>query len=353
MWKLLRGRYLSLSYSITRLASGESLPLHLLGDGTGNGFHVGGHLGYGEGERLIPFTIFDVAFMTNLAMTGRRFDGEEVSGDLERMVRECMAEIVVAERGKWKCQKERRRSILRNYVRAMSNLCEENSEDDSMGGVLSYDEQLRRVYEDLQLEKENRKSVVKEVEKLEKHDDIPEYYQANEGPTVANHEGGVLADDDVHSPDEHYPESTEETATDEQPAEEYLVEVPVIDEPLVQLLTSEDELIEGSGTEKQSVQPTVEESAAKVSAVEVPTVEQSTEELSTIDVLPLKEPTVYMLEPNHLSAQLPPSVDLVIGVSGESVHFTADVHVIDVEISCTDDDGESIRLDKGDNEEPL
>jgi len=48
--------------------------------------------------------VFDIGFMTGLPMTGRRveFDGEEVSGDLGRMVREC---IVATKRGKWKCQK--------------------------------------------------------------------------------------------------------------------------------------------------------------------------------------------------------------------------------------------------------
>ncbi|KAJ8441634.1 hypothetical protein Cgig2_025801 [Carnegiea gigantea] len=84
--------------------------------------------------RLIPFTVFDVAFMTDLLAIKRRveFDGEEVSGDLGRMVKERIAEIVAAKRGKWKCQKEGRRSTLWNYIRVMSDLCDENNEEDSI-----------------------------------------------------------------------------------------------------------------------------------------------------------------------------------------------------------------------------
>jgi len=82
-------------------------------------------------------------------------------------------------------------------------------------------------------------------------------------------------------------------------------------------------------------------------------VEQSTEELSIVEVPLLEEPAVYMLKPDHLSSQLLPSMDPAIRVSGESVHFTTDVHVTNAETFCTDDDGESIRLDEGDNEEPL
>ena len=46
--------------------------------------------------------MFDVAFMTSLLVIGRRveFDGEKASGDLRRVVRDPMAEIVVAKRGK-------------------------------------------------------------------------------------------------------------------------------------------------------------------------------------------------------------------------------------------------------------
>ena len=58
--------------------------------------------------------MFDVAFMTSLLVIGRRveFDGKDVSGDLGRMLRERLIEIVAAKKGKGKCLKERRRSIL-------------------------------------------------------------------------------------------------------------------------------------------------------------------------------------------------------------------------------------------------
>ncbi|KAJ8429867.1 hypothetical protein Cgig2_010647 [Carnegiea gigantea] len=78
--------------------------------------------------------MFDVAFMTNLPVTRRRvkFHGEEISGDLGRIVREHMAEIVAAKRGKWKCQKEGRRNILWNYIRPIFDLCNKNSEKASI-----------------------------------------------------------------------------------------------------------------------------------------------------------------------------------------------------------------------------
>ncbi|KAJ8427429.1 hypothetical protein Cgig2_019041 [Carnegiea gigantea] len=178
----------------------------------------------------------------------------------------------------------------------MSNLCNEDSEEDSsrlwmqfsglffpstpygMGwcvGVLSYDEWLQHVREDLRLEKENRKSVAKEVEmltcrvpnfkgRLLKYEDISEYFEENDGSGAGDHEGGGATDDDVHNTGEHHLQSVEEAATDAAP---------------------EDQPIELLGVEGQPVQvAAIEKPDVGVLPVEVPLVEQMDETLSAVEV---------------------------------------------------------------------
>ncbi|KAJ8423510.1 hypothetical protein Cgig2_030222 [Carnegiea gigantea] len=112
--------------------------------------------------------------------TGKRvkFDGKEVSDDFGRMVMEHMAEAIVAEAGKWKCQKEWRRSLT---------------------GLDRVQDPL--LYRDLRLEKENRKSLDREAEKLashvhdlegrlQKYEHISKYLQPNDAPTAADDEQG-------------------------------------------------------------------------------------------------------------------------------------------------------------------
>ena len=67
--------------------------------------------------------------ITGLPGIGRRveFDGEEVG----RMVRKQMAEVVATIKRKWRSEKEWRISILHNYICVMSDLCEENGDEDS------------------------------------------------------------------------------------------------------------------------------------------------------------------------------------------------------------------------------
>jgi len=72
--------------------------------------------------------MFDIAWMIRLPAMGRRieFRAEEVSTDLGRRVKDCMAEIVVVKRAKWKAEKGRKRSIFQNYIHTMFDLCDEN-----------------------------------------------------------------------------------------------------------------------------------------------------------------------------------------------------------------------------------
>ena len=80
--------------------------MHLLGDG----LHVGGH----DSGEVVPFSMFAVALMIGLLVTGKRieFDGEEAKGDLGRIMRKRIAKIVVVKKGKWKCHEDARRSIM-------------------------------------------------------------------------------------------------------------------------------------------------------------------------------------------------------------------------------------------------
>ena len=91
---------------------------------------------------------------------------------------------------------------------------------------MSHDEWLRRVREDILLEKENGKLVEKQVEMLAchvrdlegqlwKYEDIPKYIHVKGGLSATDHEGGVLAIDDVHSIDEHHPQSAKKACTHE------------------------------------------------------------------------------------------------------------------------------------------
>ncbi|KAJ8441586.1 hypothetical protein Cgig2_023150 [Carnegiea gigantea] len=89
--------------------------------------------------------IRDDTLMTGLRATNRRveFDGEEISSDLGRMVKERMTKIVVTKKGKQKSDNDRRRSILQNYIRIISNLCDGSFEEDN---IQSLDEFQVNVY---------------------------------------------------------------------------------------------------------------------------------------------------------------------------------------------------------------
>jgi len=86
--------------------------------------------------------------------------------------------------------------------------------------------------------------------------------------------------------------------------------------------------------------------------VELP-VEQFAEEVAAVHVPSLEELAVDVAEPEHPTAEVPPFVDPIAGVLGDSLHFTADVHVIDTETSSTDDDGDNVQFNDSNNEEPL
>ncbi|KAJ8423511.1 hypothetical protein Cgig2_030223 [Carnegiea gigantea] len=91
----------------------------------------------------------------------------------------------------------------------------------------------------------------------------------------------------------------------------------------------------------------VEESAIEGPVVEVLLVEQSTEEVLAVEVSLLEE---SLLTWPNLSTRVLRCRLLWIGLTGESVYFTVDVHVTDAEISSTDDDGENMQPDEGDIE---
>ncbi|KAJ8424167.1 hypothetical protein Cgig2_032102 [Carnegiea gigantea] len=173
--------------------------------------------------RLVPFTVFDVAFMTGLPTTGRRveFDGEkEVSGDLGRMVRERIPEIVAAKKGSGSVRKKE------------GELLEPVNKVQLNGRVILLQVLVTawcfRLYVwNSKLEKESHKLAEKEAEmlayhvhdlecRLQKHEDIHKYFKANNTPSATDHEGGVPTADDVHSTNEHHLQSAKVAATYEQ-----------------------------------------------------------------------------------------------------------------------------------------
>ena len=44
-----------------------------------------------------------------------------------------MVGLCATKRGKWEADKGERRSILRNYIRAMAHLCDEDADEDNIG----------------------------------------------------------------------------------------------------------------------------------------------------------------------------------------------------------------------------
>ncbi|KAJ8426953.1 hypothetical protein Cgig2_033234 [Carnegiea gigantea] len=85
------------------------------------------------GGRRVPFSVFDIALLTDLLATWLivELDGDEVKIDMIEMVRDRMAE--------WEREKMvtrlpgrsgKKRRFFRNYVSAMVALCEENNEED-------------------------------------------------------------------------------------------------------------------------------------------------------------------------------------------------------------------------------
>lgn len=82
------------------------------------------------------FSIFDVALLTSLLVTGRmvELDGDEGTTDMGDMVRGRMEEWEMEEmvsRGLGISGSKRR--LFRNYVSAMVALCEENNREDAVG----------------------------------------------------------------------------------------------------------------------------------------------------------------------------------------------------------------------------
>ncbi|KAJ8426190.1 hypothetical protein Cgig2_010827 [Carnegiea gigantea] len=395
--------------------------------------------------------------MTGLPVTGRRveFDGEEVNGDLGRMVRERIAEV--------KSHKEGRRSILQNYMCALYDLCKENTEEDNIGlwmqlfvwMVLSglffsgtpyggprcmerYDSNVQHFREyawaeivwrflvqsldefpvwfyehrtrfsghvarsfpritkwdavdhggqydayallarlkekevcvayvrqswrqtciDLcsvilvlyPIKEEKEKQIVKDFLDTDKYkyylpdgekqadklafcvrdlearlrncEDISDYFPA---PPPADGCSGLAVADDLCSPDEHYPRSAQETSTDAQRE----IQVPVVKE----------HPDEGLGTEEQPLQvptveqPNVDESVVQGLVVEEPQMEQSAEEVTAVNVPSLEELIMDVAELKHPTTEVPPFLDPIIKVSGDSLHFTVDANIIDVETS--------------------
>ena len=79
------------------------------------------------GERLVPFSVFDVALMTRMPATGEpvNFDEELVTTEIKDLVRERVYEVEQQELRRRKVQagtKENR--VCKNFIAAMVYLCE-------------------------------------------------------------------------------------------------------------------------------------------------------------------------------------------------------------------------------------
>ncbi|KAJ8449190.1 LOW QUALITY PROTEIN: hypothetical protein Cgig2_027192 [Carnegiea gigantea] len=103
---------------------------------------------------------------------------------------------------------------------------------------------------------------------------------------------------------------------------------------------------------QMSISSEVRKRQPTMSIVKELPVEHSAEEVVVVEVLLSEDPTINVAKPEHQSAEVLPFVDPVVEMSGDIVHFTANVHVTDTEVSYDDDDGESVQVDEGDSKEP-
>ncbi|KAJ8426989.1 LOW QUALITY PROTEIN: hypothetical protein Cgig2_033847 [Carnegiea gigantea] len=73
--------------------------------------------------RLVPFSVYDVAFFTGLPVTGKRVEfGEDdlSTTELARMVRLCMAQYVTEKSDKLKREKGSKKPVFRNYIKVVA-----------------------------------------------------------------------------------------------------------------------------------------------------------------------------------------------------------------------------------------
>ncbi|KAJ8438595.1 hypothetical protein Cgig2_010379 [Carnegiea gigantea] len=244
------------------------------------------------------------------------FDGEEVG----RMVRKHMAEVVATKKGKlffpralygaMGCMKRYADNVqsLGDYAwaKVIPVLYPTKEEKDERFVKEFLDTDKWRYYlEDEEGVLSHNKQLRRARDKLQL-----EKENLNDALLLADNDTGLVA--------------AEVPATEKHP-----VEVPTTDEHPVQVPPSQDD----------HEQP-----------LKVLPVEQSTEEVPAIHVPSLEEPAVDV---EHPTAEVSSFVDTVGGVLGDSLHFTADVHVTDTETSFTDDDGDNVQADDGNNEEPL
>ncbi|KAJ8444283.1 LOW QUALITY PROTEIN: hypothetical protein Cgig2_029696 [Carnegiea gigantea] len=81
--------------------------------------------------RLVPFSVYDVAFFTGLPVTGKIVEfaeGDLSTTDIARMVRQRMAQYVTEKSDKLKREKGSKKPVFRNYIKVMKKLLDANNE---------------------------------------------------------------------------------------------------------------------------------------------------------------------------------------------------------------------------------
>ena len=90
--------------------------------------------------RLVPFSIYDIALFIGLAVTGKimEFDEDDLSTiELARMVHLHIAQYMTKKSDNLKSEKGRKKSVFKNYIKAMKKLLEANKGPEELGMWLS------------------------------------------------------------------------------------------------------------------------------------------------------------------------------------------------------------------------
>ncbi|KAJ8434095.1 hypothetical protein Cgig2_005774 [Carnegiea gigantea] len=91
-------------------------------------------------QRLVPFSVYDVALFIGLLVTGKivEFGKDDLSiTEQVRMVRLHMAQYVTEKSDNLKSEKGRKRPVFRNYTKVMKKLLDANKETEKLGMWLS------------------------------------------------------------------------------------------------------------------------------------------------------------------------------------------------------------------------
>ncbi|KAJ8441664.1 hypothetical protein Cgig2_019051 [Carnegiea gigantea] len=85
--------------------------------------------------RLVPFSMYDVAFFTGLPVTGKTVEfaeGDFSTIDIARMVRRRMAQYATEKSDKLKREKGSKKPVFRNYTKVMKKLLDANNEPEKV-----------------------------------------------------------------------------------------------------------------------------------------------------------------------------------------------------------------------------